>query len=345
MNYLQQLDEVSELHFFQDKKIHFSTVICLHRNGRGPAIGGCRFIEYPSFGDAIDDAVRLSRAMSFKAAISELPHDGGKAVIIKPKSAHDREVFLTRFAECVESLKGKYITTIDSGTSQSDMSFIKSKMDYVTGHQDDRLEEYNVSASTALGVFEGIKAAVKLKYGTLSLSGLHVAVQGAGNVGYRLIKLLAQEGAKITVADIKHQDAERCAREFNAKLTTPDEIYSIDCDIFSPCALGKIINSHTLSQFKSHIIAGAANDQLISDEFADKLHAKNILYVPDYLINAGGLIHLSLQIQGQDKVAIDNAVKKISDRIITLKAKADLMGQSLFKTTHLSAIEAMTSTI
>lgn len=340
--FFQAIDDVSEIHIVQDKKINFFSVICLHRNGRGPAIGGCRFMEYSSHENAIQDAIRLSKAMSFKAAISELPHDGGKAVIVKPKQ-FNREDFLYRFAECVESLGGKYITTIDSGTSQSDMSIVKNKTQFVTGYQDESFEENNISASTALGVYRGIKAAIKLKYGVDSVSGLHIAVQGVGNVGYRLIKLLLNEGAKITISDIRENTVQDCIRELGVKAVNPNDIFSLDCDIFSPCALGQVINPQTIQIIKAKIIAGAANDQLATSELSDILDQKGILYIPDYVINAGGLIHLALQMQGQDKFAIDSAVCKIEQRIVSLKEKADMNNMTLFSMAKISALETMNS--
>lgn len=337
------LDDFSELHIIQDKAIDFYAAICLHRNGRGPAIGGCRFMEYPSFDEAIHDAIRLSKAMSYKAAISDLLHDGGKAVIMQPKHIKSREVLLNRFAECVESLGGKYITTIDSGTSQIDMSIIKNKTPFVIGYTNGHDEDNNPSTSTALGVYKGIKSAVKLKYGHDSLKNLHVAIQGVGSVGYLLARLLHEEGVCITVSDLKEHFAERCAKEFNANIVEPANIYSVNCDVFSPCALGRIINENTVSKLKAKIVAGAANDQLVSENIVNVLESMEILYIPDYLINAGGLIHLSLQMEGKNKNAIENEVSRIADRIFYLAELAKSRKETLFHVTQSSAQTIMKS--
>ncbi len=323
--------DYSELHIFQDKKNDFFAAICLHTHGKGPAIGGCRFIQYASQHDAIQDAIRLSNAMSYKSAISELAHDGGKAVIILPKNHFDRALFLKKFAECVDALRGKYITTVDSGTSQADMTIINQYTPYVIGYLTGTDADSNPSDSTALGVYTGIKAAVKLKYDKNSLEGLHIAIQGVGSVGYRLAKLLHADGALLTVTDTAKEHAKLVAAEFHANYVEPDHIYSIACDVFSPCALGRVINQDTIPQLKTNIIAGAANDQLVNDEMADVLNQKGILYLPDYLLNAGGLIHLALQMQGKNNISIENEVKKIGDRIYRMAATAKAGGLALFQ--------------
>lgn len=324
------IHDYSELHIFQDASMDFFAAICLHTSSRGPAIGGCRFIDYATKDDAIQDAVRLSKAMSYKSAISDLAHDGGKAVIMLPSKNYDRHLFLKKFAECVDSLRGKYITTIDSGTTQADMSVIKKYTPFVVGYLTETDADSNPSDSTALGVYTGIKAAVKLKYGLDSLKNLHVAIQGAGSVGYRLAKLLYADGVSLTVSDINCDYANQLANEFDAVVVSPTEIYKVKCDVFSPCALGRIINTDTISLFQTKIIAGAANDQLATEEMADALNKMNIMYIPDYLLNAGGLIHLALQMQGKNKSCIEDAVKKIGDRIYHLTGLAKEQGGSLF---------------
>lgn len=328
MLFSSTLQNFSELHIAQDKSIDFYAVICLHRYGRGAALGGCRFIEYQSNDAAIQDAVRLSNAMSYKAAISELPHDGGKAVIMKPKQLKNRELILNRFAEFVDSLNGKYITTVDSGTNSTDMAVIKRNTSFVTGFLEN--EENNPSNSTALGVFKGIQSAVKLKYNSDSLNGLHVAIQGAGSVGYRLAKLLNASGVKLTLCDVRNDFAEMCANEFNATIVDPSHIYDIKCDVLAPCALGRVINPETLSRLNTKVIAGAANDQLISDEMAHELDKHDILYIPDYVINAGGLIHLSLELQNKTHKEIDDVVLRIGDRIMQLADQANDQKKTLY---------------
>ncbi len=325
----------SELHIFQDKSLDFCAVISLKQYGRGPAIGGCRMLSYPTLDAAITDANRLAHAMSYKAAISQLPHDGGKAVIMRSTQHIDHAAILKRFSECVDSLNGRYITTIDSGTSQADMSIIKKYTPYVTGYLEEDLSDNNPSVSTALGIFKGIQAAVKLLDGRDNLAGLHVAIQGVGSVGYFLAKHLYLAGAKLTVCDIDPTRAQRCSEEFNATIVEPSAIYAVFCDVFAPCALGQIINPLTLSQFKTKIIAGAANDQLSSPEIAKQLSQRNILYVPDYLINAGGLIHLSLQQENKNHDIITEHVECIADRILNLAFTARQQQKTLYEMTEI----------
>ncbi len=320
----------SELHVFQDKALDFCAIICLQHYGRGPALGGCRMMSYPSIAVAIEEATRLAKAMSYKAALSELPHDGGKAIIMRSHQPHHHHAVLQRFAECVHSLNGRYITTIDSGTSQADMSIIKDKTAFVTGYLEEGCVVNNPSVFTALGVFKGMEAAVKLTTGQDQLVGLHVAIQGVGNVGYHLAKLLHQAGARLTICDIDPNRAMQCAAECHATVVSPSAIYAVPCDIFSPCALGQILNAQTVPQLRTNIIAGAANDQLSSPVFADRLTQRNILYIPDYLINAGGLIQLSLQRDNKDQAAITDAVIHIGQRILYLAEKASLQKKTLF---------------
>lgn len=326
----------SELHIFQDKSLDFCAVISLKHYGRGPAIGGCRMLPYPTLDAAITDANRLAHAMSYKAAISQLPHDGGKAVIMRSTQQVDRTAILKRFAECVNSLNGRYITTIDSGTSQADMSILKKYTPYVVGYLEEDHSDNNPSVSTAWGIFKGIQAAANLLEGRDNVAGLHVAIQGVGSVGYFLAKYLFFAGARLTVCDTDPTRAQRCSEEFNATIVEPFAIYAVPCDIFSPCALGQTINALTLTQFKTKIIAGAANDQLSSPELAKQLAQRNILYVPDYLTNAGGLIHLSLQKENKSKEMITEYVERISERILNLATTAAKQKKTLYEMTEMT---------
>lgn len=326
--FLNASNDFTELHIAQDAAHDFFAVIALHRYGRGPALGGCRFVEYTSKNDAIQDAIRLSYAMGCKAAMSELPLDGGKAVILKPKNLKNREVILNLFAEFVDSLQGKYITTVDSGTQASDMAIIKNKTQYVAGYL--LKEENNPSNSTALGVLRGIQSALQIKEGRSSLQGVRVAIQGVGSVGWRLARLLKQDGAELIISDANPKAVLQCAQELNAQIVNPDEIFDVDCDVFSPCALSRAITDETLPKIKAKIIAGAANDQLSQENLAKTLHEKGILYIPDYVINAGGLIHLALEIQNKTKQDIDVAVNRIGERIANLSMLAKDKNTTLY---------------
>ena len=337
MHCKDKIAKTSELHVFQDNALDFCAIIALKQYGRGPALGVCRMLPYPSIDAAITDATRLAHAMSYKAALSELPHDGGKAVIMRSNNNIDQTAVLKRFAECVHSLNGKYITTIDSGTSQADMSIIKNNTPFVTGYLTHDTIENNPSVATALCVFKGMQAAVKLVYGHDDLAGLRVAIQGVGNVGYYLASYLYHAGAQLIICDTDAMRAKRCSKEFNATIVEPSTIYAVPCDIFSPCALGQILNPVTLPQLKAKIIAGAAIDQLSSSELAAELAQRNIFYVPDYLINAGGLIHLSLQEQNKNKQAITEQVIRIAERVLSLAAVARQQEKTLFEITESTA--------
>lgn len=279
------------LHFKHDPETGLKAIIAIHSTALGPALGGCRFIEYKSTEDAIIDAMRLARGMSYKAAIAGVPTGGGKAVIIKPKEIKNREAFFGKFGQFVEQLGGKYITAMDSGTSLPDMDIIAKHTKYVASlTSENTLSHGDPSPFTAYGILRGIQAAVLHKFNKNSLQNLKVAVQGVGHVGLDLVGRLSKHGAKVFVSDVNEHALNHCKNEFNATIVAPDEIYAVDCDIFSPCALGSVINDNTIPQIKAPIIAGCANNQLAKKEHSKILHEKGILYAPDYVINSGGLI-------------------------------------------------------
>lgn len=279
--------DFGDLHFKVDKKTGMKAIVAIHNTKLGPALGGCRFIGYPDSTTAILDAMRLARGMSYKAALANLPLGGGKAVIIHPTTDFDRTAYMHSFGAFVNDLGGRYITALDSGTQLSDMDAIAQKTSYVAS-----LSSYNgdPSPSTATGVLRGIQAAVSFKLGKNSLSGLHVAIQGLGHVGFLIAQHLHALGARLTVADIAPQLVERAVHEFGANVASTDTIHTVACDVFAPCALGAIINDISINQLQTTVIAGAANNQLAHTYHGQQLHDKGILYAPDYVINAGGLI-------------------------------------------------------
>ncbi|KTD49563.1 Glu/Leu/Phe/Val dehydrogenase [Legionella rubrilucens] len=276
-----------DIHFKVDTKTGMKAIIAIHSTKLGPALGGCRFIEYPSTENAINDAMRLARGMSYKAASVNLPLGGGKAVVIKPHGPYDHEAYFHAFGEFVNDLGGRYITALDSGTQLSDMDIIAEHTPYVAS-----LASHNgdPSPSTAKGVFKGIEAAVQFKLGKDNLTGLHVAIQGLGHVGYLLARHLHEAGARLTVADVNRDAVERAVKEFGATAIATDTIHKVPCDVFSPCALGAIINDMTINQLQTTIVAGAANNQLAHTYHGKLLHDKGIVYAADYVINAGGLV-------------------------------------------------------
>ena len=276
-----------DLHFKVHPETGMKAIIAIHNTKLGPALGGCRFIEYADTAAAINDAMRLARGMSYKAASVNLPLGGGKSVIIKPKGAFNRTEYMHQFGKFINELNGRYITALDSGTELSDMDIIAEHTDHVAS-----LSKHNGDPSpyTAKGILRGIQAAVTFKLGKESLQGIHVAIQGLGHVGYQVAKLLHEKGAALTVADISPAAVERAVLELGAKSVSTDQIHKVPCDVFAPCALGATINDSTIPQLQTTIIAGAANNQLAHTFHGKILHDKGILFATDYVINAGGLI-------------------------------------------------------
>lgn len=276
-----------DLHFKVDPKTGMKALIAIHSTKLGPALGGCRFIEYPNIRMAIQDAMRLARGMSFKAASVNLPLGGGKSVLIKPKGPFDREQYMRQFGLFINELQGRYITALDSGTELKDMDIIAEHTPYVAS-----LSQHNgdPSPSTAEGVLRGIQAAVAFRLGKDQLKGMHVAIQGLGHVGALLAQKLQALGATLTVADVSPKAVEWAAKELGAQVVSPDKIHRVPCDVFSPCALGAVINDTSIEQLQTTIVAGAANNQLAHRLHGKILHDKGILFAVDYVINAGGLI-------------------------------------------------------
>ena len=298
-----------DVHVKFDAATGLHAIVAIHNLNRGPAIGGCRFIPYHSMNKAMEDALRLGYMMSYKAAITNLAHGGAKSVIIKPRVIKDRDALLEKFGEFVEELGGRYITAVDSGTSTHDMDIISKKTSFVTCTSTSGASS-DPSPLTALGVRRGIEAAVKFKLDRDTLDGIHVAVQGAGHVGYYLAKELSTRGARITMTDINDRSLQTCIDEIGVDICKPDEIYDIDADVFAPCALGATINLDTIKRLKTSIVAGSANNQLAHNHYAAQLKERGILYAPDFLINSGGLIHVAVTYENGD---MQESLKRIND--------------------------------
>ena len=280
--------------FCYDPTSGYKGIIAIHNTTLGPALGGTRFWNYDNDEAAVTDALRLSRGMTYKSAVAGLNLGGGKAVIIGDPKTKRREMIFRAHGRFVESLKGRYITAEDVGTSVEDMDYVHMETDNVAGLAG---RSGDPSPVTAFGTYRGIKASAKAKWGSDDLNGKTIAVQGVGHVGYYLCEYLAQEGAKLTVTDIDDERVKRVVKEFGAKAVGKDDIYGVDAQIFAPCALGAIVNDETLPKFKCEIIAGAANNQLAEERHGVALLEKNILYAPDYVINAGGVINVYGELQ------------------------------------------------
>ena len=306
---------LSELHFHADESTQLKSIIAIHNTHRGPALGGCRCVEYNSDDDAINDVIRLAKGMSYKAALADIPQGGGKAVIIKPKVILDRKALYQSFGNFVDHLGGRYITAIDSGSGLSDMDVVSTVTPYVSGSTNDG---FDPSPLTALGVFGGIKAAIANIRGSDNLKDVHIAIQGLGNVGFALTELCHQAGAQLTVCDIDPEKRQHCEKKLGATGVAPEEIYHAPCDVFSPCGLGGILNDTTINQLACEIVAGSANNQLAEPRHGDALHQKGILYAPDYVINAGGLILVSLGMRHVSHADILKKIHGISDTLSNL---------------------------
>lgn len=285
--------------FCHDNETELKAIIGIHNTVLGPALGGTRMWKYTSDADALHDVLRLARGMTYKAAISGLNLGGGKAVIIGDADKLKNEALLRRFGRFVESLNGKYVTAEDVNMSPEDMEYIAMETKHVTGLSESVGGGGDPSPVTAYGVYVGMKAAVKKAFGSDSLEGKRISVQGTGHVGMFLLEYLVKENAKLYVSDFNEKRALKAASKFGAEPVGLDEIYDLDVDIYSPCALGATINDATINRLRCQIIAGAANNQLDDESLhGERLIKRGIIYAPDFLINAGGLINVGIDYLG-----------------------------------------------
>jgi leucine dehydrogenase len=280
-----------------DPAAGYRGIIAIHSTVLGPALGGTRFWMYRTDEEAIIDALRLARGMTYKNALAGLNLGGGKSVIIGDNKTKNREMIFRAHGRFVESLGGRYVTAEDVGTSTSDMDFVHMETDYVTGLTD---RSGDPSPVTARGVFRAIQASAKWRWGSDDLSGRTISIQGCGHVGYYLARELSAVGAKLIVTDVDPERVKRVVTDFRAEAVKPDEIISQPADIFAPCALGGIINDHTIGALKVEIVAGAANNQLLEERHGDELEQRRILYAPDYVANSGGVINVYSELAAWD---------------------------------------------
>ena len=287
-------------------------IIAIHDTTLGPALGGTRFWQYASTEEAVTDALRLARGMSYKSAVAGLNLGGGKAVIMGDNRRTDREALFRAHGKFVESLKGRYITAEDVGTSPSDMEYVRMETQSVAGLHG---RSGDPSPVTAYGVYVGMKATAKVRWGSDSLSGKKVLVQGAGHVAHSLCEYLAREGARLVVTDIDPDKVKQVVKATGAEAVAPDAIYDIPADIYSPNALGAVLNDDTLKRLKVEVVAGAANNQLAEERHGEELERRGLLYAPDYVINAGGVINVYGELMGWD---LDRAKRKAAEIYDTL---------------------------
>src|SRR3712207_543339 len=308
-----------QLVFCHDKATGLRAIIAIHDTTLGPALGGCRMYPYVSEEDAIVDVLRLARGMTYKAAASGLNLGGGKSVIIGAPEGKSEEL-LRSFGRYIETLGGRYIVAEDVGTSTEDMEHIRIETSHVVGVDVTHGGSGDPAPFTAQGVLHGMRACVEEVFGSPSLEERTVAVQGLGNVGYGLCGLPHDEGANLIVTDLREQIVEGAVQEFGAKPVEPDEILSLPCDILAPCALGAVVNETSLSDFRCSIIAGSANNILLEAHHGEALAERGILYAPDYVINAGGLINVADELEGYDKTRAHKRVARIYDSVKSIIA-------------------------
>lgn len=320
-----EFDRHESIHYAHDEASGLQAIVAVHSTALGPAAGGCRRWHYVSEEAAVTDALRLSRGMTYKNAVAGLPFGGGKAVILSDGSASKSDALLAAFGRFVDSLGGRYITAEDVGLSVEDMREVRKQTSYVSG-----LPRSGVSAGgdpsplTALGVFLSIKAAVEYRLKTDSLKGMKVAVQGVGHVGLNLCRLLHEAGAILTIADVNESNLQAARTELPVNEVPPAELLFSDVDVLAPCALGNILTSETIPRLKAKIVAGAANNQLSTDQDGARLAGRQILYAPDYVINAGGIISVAREYRGNssdDQVRAE--IGLIPDRLKSIFAEAD----------------------
>ncbi len=329
--------------FCHDKNVGLKAIIAIHNTALGPALGGTRMWNYKNEDEALTDVLRLSKGMTYKASAAGLNLGGGKAVIIGDSKTDKTEALFRAFGQFVNSLNGKYITAEDVGTTVNDMEHIYMETPWVTGIPKDFGGSGDPSPYTAHGVLMGIKAAASEKLGTDSLKGMRIAVQGLGNVGSNLVRYLVEEGAKIVIADIDQGRVKAHHEKYGVEVVSPDQILFVDCEIQAPCAMGAIINDQTITKLKCKAIAGGANNQLAEARHGDQLRELGILYAPDYVVNAGGLMNVFVELEGYSPERAFEKTKKVYDNVkkvfeiakrdnISTQTAADRLAEERIKT-------------
>ena len=319
------MQDHESIHKFHDPQTGLKAIIAIHSSALGPAGGGCRMWHYDSEADATRDALRLSRGMTYKNAMAGLPMGGGKAVIMAEAGHPPSDDFFRAFGRFVDSLDGRYITAEDVGVTIDNMRQVKLVTDFVAGLPgSEGSAGGDPSPWTADGIFLGLRAGVQHRLGTSSLENLRVAVQGVGKVGYDLCRQLHEAGASLVISDVNEDNLKRAQAAFGAKISSTDEILFEDVDVLSPCALGASLNSESIPRIKASVIAGAANNQLATEEDGQRLFDRKILYAPDFVINAGGIISVSLEyVGGKTESEVRSQIALIPERLSSIYTIAE----------------------
>lgn len=324
--------------FCQDRTTGLRAIIAVHSTTLGPSLGGTRFYPFPSEREALVDVLRLSRAMTYKSSAAGLDHGGGKAVIIGDPRRDRSEPLLRAYARYVDSLGGRYITTEDVGTTEADMNLIATETRFVTGMSADKGGSGDPSEATAWGVFCAMRSLAARLWDQPTLEGKHVAVQGVGKVGSYLVRHLASDGCRLTVGDVSSEAVERAVRNHGADAVSVEELHSVACDIFSPCALADALNDRTIPQLRCSAVAGCANNQLATPDAAERLAERNIVYAPDFIVNAGGVINVAYEVLGYNRErayahvariaeTLDRVLDIAEDKSITTAQAAELVAE------------------
>lgn len=321
-------DGHEQVMFAHDAAAGLRAIIAVHSTARGPALGGCRIQPYRSEAAALADVLRLSRGMTFKAAAAGLPFGGGKMVVVADPRSGKSPDLLRAAGTAIDRLAGRYVTGEDVGTTVEDMAAIRASTEHVFGLPARLGGSGDPSPSTALGCFVGIRACIAQVTGTDDPAGATVAVQGLGNVGWRLCELLARSGARLVVSDLRPDRVREAVGRFDAVAAAPDEVEAAEADVFAPCALGGVVDDRSLPRLRARIVAGAANNQLAEPRHADGLRDRGILYAPDYVINAGGMIQLAGERLGFGPGEVDRRVNAIGTTLREIFAAAEAGGLS-----------------
>ncbi|PAV27552.1 amino acid dehydrogenase [Tamilnaduibacter salinus] len=322
-----EFDDHEHLSFFSDPETGLRAIVAIHNTTRGPALGGCRMFPYATDEEALRDVLRLSRGMTYKSALANLDLGGGKSVIIGNPREHKTEALMEAMGRCLEQLGGHYIAAEDSGTSVPDLQVMGRQTGHVAGVQsrpgfDGETSNGDPSPVTAYGAFVGIQAAVKHQLGSDSLEGLTVAVQGVGNVGFRLARHLRDAGARLWVHDIHQANMDRAVDELGATAVDGDEILYLPVDVLAPCAMGAVLNDQSIDGLHARIVAGAANNQLARPEHDAMLHERGVLYAPDFVINAGGIIDVFHERKGSEPAEVRRHVESIGETLTEIFARS-----------------------
>ena len=327
---LPDFDDHEGVHLFRDSASGLTAIVAIHSTHLGPAAGGTRFWHYPDRADAVTDALRLSRGMSYKNAMAGLPMGGGKAVILADAPGTKTAAMIAAFGRAIESLGGRYVTAEDVGMTDADMVAIARETRFVSG-----LPVGGGAAGgdpgpyTATGVFLGVKAAAKRAFGSSDMAGRRVAIQGVGSVGGGLARLLASEGAVLTLADVSPGRAKALADELGGTAVAAADILTVEADVLSPCALGAVLTAQSIAALRVPVVAGGANNQLATPDDGDRLHARGILFAPDYVINAGGIINVALEYLGQgDRAEVEARIARIPERLESIWTESDMTGDT-----------------